>query len=270
MKSWTLEHGKFWRCNRLFWYRLNQVKLEIVTKQMDGIKIDILGISELKWTGTGHLQPENIKMFYMHINCSSGTQRGQIILDTRAIICHICFLLESFQQNHNYIWGYNRRFWYRLKTFAFRSVECNQPQYPSCHKSVNRFLFFQSELTDRLSGEHHWYSSTHSRPTFCNVCGDLLAGISGKGLSCEGMPQNRLETSSTEHILLLNLNWKEESLALSFKKANEILLGLFYIFVIKTFSHPVYDGVFHNSMTIVCNTIQYDTIQWNMCDAIRR
>ena len=97
-----------------------------------------------------------------------------------------------------------------------------------------------------------------------------MAGISGKGLSCEGMPQNRLETSSTEHILLLNLNWKEESLALSFKKANEILLGLFYIFVIKTFSHPVYDGVFHNSMTIVCNTIQYDTIRWNMCDAIRR
>ncbi|XP_065056573.1 diacylglycerol kinase eta-like isoform X2 [Rhopilema esculentum] len=42
-----------------------------------------------------------------------------------------------------------------------------------------------SELTDRLSGEHHWYSSTHSRPTFCNVCGELLAGISGKGLSCE-------------------------------------------------------------------------------------
>ncbi len=45
---------------------------------------------------------------------------------------------------------------------------------------------FQSELTDRLSGEHHWYSSTHSRPTFCNVCGELLSGISGKGLSCEG------------------------------------------------------------------------------------
>jgi len=42
-----------------------------------------------------------------------------------------------------------------------------------------------SELTDRLSGEHHWYSSTHSRPTFCNVCGEQLAGISGKGLSCE-------------------------------------------------------------------------------------
>lgn len=42
-----------------------------------------------------------------------------------------------------------------------------------------------SELTETLSGDHHWYSCTHSRPTFCNVCRDPLLGVTAKGLSCE-------------------------------------------------------------------------------------
>ena len=32
----------------------NQGKLEVAKSEMDRIKIDILGISELKWTGAGH------------------------------------------------------------------------------------------------------------------------------------------------------------------------------------------------------------------------
>ncbi|XP_052130454.1 diacylglycerol kinase eta-like [Frankliniella occidentalis] len=29
---------------------------------------------------------------------------------------------------------------------------------------------------DFLSGQHHWYASSHARPTYCNVCRDALSG----------------------------------------------------------------------------------------------
>jgi len=34
---------------------MNQGKLEVVKQEMARVKIDILGISELKWTGMGEL-----------------------------------------------------------------------------------------------------------------------------------------------------------------------------------------------------------------------
>ena len=34
---------------------MNQGKLEVVTQEMARVSIDILGISELKWTGMGNL-----------------------------------------------------------------------------------------------------------------------------------------------------------------------------------------------------------------------
>ncbi|CAF3391752.1 unnamed protein product [Rotaria socialis] len=43
---------------------MNQGKLEIVKSEMDRIKIDILGISELKWTGTGHFTSGNYEVYY--------------------------------------------------------------------------------------------------------------------------------------------------------------------------------------------------------------
>eukprot|EP00794_Sanderia_malayensis_P011142 gene11142-12314_t len=80
-----------------------------------------------------------------------------------------------------------------LADISCRLYRCSDEEGLDLAKCVDGIQFdldflsdlFKSELTDRLSGEHHWYSSTHSRPTFCNVCGDLLSGISGKGLSCE-------------------------------------------------------------------------------------
>ena len=41
-----------------------QGKLEIVKSEMDRIKIDILGISELKWTGTAHFTSGSYEIYY--------------------------------------------------------------------------------------------------------------------------------------------------------------------------------------------------------------
>ena len=38
---------------------MNQGKLEVVKQEMAGVNIDILGISELKWTGTGEFNSDD-------------------------------------------------------------------------------------------------------------------------------------------------------------------------------------------------------------------
>lgn len=36
-----------------------------------------------------------------------------------------------------------------------------------------------------MSGHHHWYATSHARPTYCNVCREPLSGVTSHGLSCE-------------------------------------------------------------------------------------
>ena len=43
---------------------MNQVKLEVVKQEMATVKIDILGISELKWTGMGEFNSDNHYIYY--------------------------------------------------------------------------------------------------------------------------------------------------------------------------------------------------------------
>lgn len=44
----------------------------------------------------------------------------------------------------------------------------------------------QQFYMENLSGGHNWYTCTHARPTYCNVCRDVLSGVMNHGLSCEG------------------------------------------------------------------------------------
>ena len=43
---------------------MNQGKLEVVKQQMARVKINILGISELKWTGMGEFNSDNHYIYY--------------------------------------------------------------------------------------------------------------------------------------------------------------------------------------------------------------
>ena len=43
---------------------MNQGKLEVVKQEMARVNIDILGISELKWTGMGELNSDDHSIFY--------------------------------------------------------------------------------------------------------------------------------------------------------------------------------------------------------------
>ena len=43
---------------------MNQGKLEVVKQEMARVNVDILGIRELKWTGTGELNSDNHYIYY--------------------------------------------------------------------------------------------------------------------------------------------------------------------------------------------------------------
>ena len=43
---------------------MNQGKLEVVKKEMARMNIDILGISELKWTGMGKFNSDDHYIYY--------------------------------------------------------------------------------------------------------------------------------------------------------------------------------------------------------------
>ena len=43
---------------------MNQGKLEVVKQEMASISIDILGISELKWTGMGEFNSDDHCIYY--------------------------------------------------------------------------------------------------------------------------------------------------------------------------------------------------------------
>ena len=43
---------------------MNQGKFEVVKQEMARVNNDILGISELKWTGTGNFNSDNHYIYY--------------------------------------------------------------------------------------------------------------------------------------------------------------------------------------------------------------
>ena len=43
---------------------MNQGKLEVVKQEMPRVNVDILGISELKWTGLGEFNSDNDYIYY--------------------------------------------------------------------------------------------------------------------------------------------------------------------------------------------------------------
>ena len=43
---------------------MNQGKLEVVKQEMTSMKVDILGISELKWTGMGEFNSDGHYIYY--------------------------------------------------------------------------------------------------------------------------------------------------------------------------------------------------------------
>ena len=66
----TNDRSKVWCCNEQYCVEtrnvrsMNQGKLEVVKQEMARMNVDILGISELKWTGMGDLNSDDHYIYY--------------------------------------------------------------------------------------------------------------------------------------------------------------------------------------------------------------
>ena len=64
---------------------MNQSKLEVVKQEMARVNIDILGISELKWTGMGEFISDNHYIYYC--GQESLTRNGIAIIVNKSLKC---------------------------------------------------------------------------------------------------------------------------------------------------------------------------------------
>ncbi|XP_071052733.1 diacylglycerol kinase eta isoform X3 [Onthophagus taurus] len=58
-------------------------------------------------------------------------------------------------------------------------------EWVSALHNASKRRYYENDQPDCLSGCHHWYATSHARPTYCNVCRDALHGVTSHGLSCE-------------------------------------------------------------------------------------
>ncbi|XP_076811636.1 diacylglycerol kinase delta-like isoform X2 [Clavelina lepadiformis] len=60
-------------------------------------------------------------------------------------------------------------------------------EWISAIKAVQAREFYSPHQVymDNFSDGHNWYAYTHNRPTYCNVCREVLSGVMNHGLSCD-------------------------------------------------------------------------------------
>ncbi|XP_059478618.1 diacylglycerol kinase eta-like isoform X2 [Neocloeon triangulifer] len=68
---------------------------------------------------------------------------------------------------------------------ALRAAAAGDPEIVTVPGSGRPRAMSTSAQAEVLSGNHHWYASSHARPTYCNVCREALSGVTSHGLSCE-------------------------------------------------------------------------------------
>nr|CAD7405485.1 unnamed protein product [Timema cristinae] len=69
--------------------------------------------------------------------------------------------------------------------FQFMGLWVLRDDCPPLNLALAKAFSWAGEHQDFLSGHHHWYATSHARPTYCNVCREALSGVTSHGLSCE-------------------------------------------------------------------------------------
>ena len=86
---WLVIEAKSWCCKEQYcigtWNVrfMNQGKLEVVKQEMPRVNVDILGISELKWTGMGEFN--SFDHFIYHCGQESLRRNGVAIMVNRSV-----------------------------------------------------------------------------------------------------------------------------------------------------------------------------------------
>ena len=74
---------------------MNQGKLEVVKQEMTRVKVNILGISELKWTGMGEFNSDD---HYIHY-CGQGSLRSAVVISQQKSVKCSTWMQSQKRQN---------------------------------------------------------------------------------------------------------------------------------------------------------------------------
>ena len=76
---------------------MNQGKLEVVKQEMVRVNMDIVGISELKWTGMGELNSDDHYIYY----CGQESLRrnGVVIMVNKSLKCSTWVQSQKWQND---------------------------------------------------------------------------------------------------------------------------------------------------------------------------
>ena len=93
---------------------MNQGKVEVVKQEMARVNVDILGISELKWTGMGEFNSDDHYIYY----CGQETLRrnGVVVIVNKSMKCSTWMQSQKRQND--------------LCSFPRQTIQChNNPAY---------------------------------------------------------------------------------------------------------------------------------------------
>ena len=76
---------------------MNQGKLEVVKQEMARVNVDILGISELKWTGMGEFNSDDHYIYYYRQK--SHRRNGVAIIVNKNPKCSTCMQSQKWQND---------------------------------------------------------------------------------------------------------------------------------------------------------------------------
>ena len=88
---------------------MNQGKLEVVKQEMTRVNIDILGISELKWTGMGEFNLDDHYIYYW--GQESLRRNGEAIIVNKSLKCSTWMQSQKRQND--------------LSSFPRQTIQCH-------------------------------------------------------------------------------------------------------------------------------------------------
>ncbi|KAH0509395.1 Diacylglycerol kinase delta [Microtus ochrogaster] len=113
------------------------------------------------------------------------------------LLCFQTILKEGMLTKQNNSFQRSKRRYFKLrgrtlyyaktaKSIIFDEVDLTDASVAeSSTKNVNNSFTPTQYSMDHFSGMHNWYACSHARPTYCNVCREVLSGVTSHGLSCE-------------------------------------------------------------------------------------
>ena len=170
---------------------MNQGKLEVVKQEMARVNVDILGISELKWTGMGEFNSDDHYIYYC----------GQESLRRNAVAIMVNKRVQKAVLGCNLKNDRMISVRFQGKPFNITVIQVYAPMTNVEEVEVDQFY---EDLQDLIEQKHQKRCIFHHRGLECKVGSQEIPRITGKfGLGVQNEAGQRLTEFCPENALVI-------------------------------------------------------------------